>query len=74
MTRFTHSAGDVLEVTPAKEWTVVPPMAQAATPVVAVTTIFLRELVMEIPLSLAFNTVCSMCDFPDPAGPVKNTE
>lgn len=48
---------------------VVPPIAQAATPVVAVTTILFF-----VNSSLALSKVFKMWLFPLPAGPVKKTE
>jgi hypothetical protein len=74
MMRLTHSASLDVEFTPEKLCIVVPRIEQAATPVVAVKTIFRGESKHEHPAALARSSVCRMCDLPDPAGPVKKTE
>ena len=75
ITRLAISAEEaVLGPAPEKEWTVVPPILQADTPVVAVTTIFLGFPSLPIPRLLASIKDFKTWDFPEPAGPVKKVE
>mmetsp|Transcript_7604 Transcript_7604/g.16450 ORF Transcript_7604/g.16450 Transcript_7604/m.16450 type:complete len:219 (+) Transcript_7604:1271-1927(+) len=76
MTRLAKSAGEPLPApTPPKLCTVHPPTLQAATPVVAVTTILRgRPFFPPRPSSLALISAERTCDFPLPAGPVKKVE
>mmetsp|Transcript_56227 Transcript_56227/g.119557 ORF Transcript_56227/g.119557 Transcript_56227/m.119557 type:complete len:334 (+) Transcript_56227:1219-2220(+) len=76
ITRLARSAGEPFPApTPAKLCIVTPPTLHAATPVVAVMTIFRGcPFFPPMPISLASNSAERMCDFPLPAGPVKKVE